>query len=126
MLRIGRGMLCVRVGSEEAARLKLRPVADKSSNNAPQQDGVSSSCRSYLRRVRCERSQPSPDDSRGQTLPPPLATPPRASNGMAKKLVIFKGTDHNDLLDRNGVELRDTIRDLIQQTRKDTVKERSP
>ena len=35
MLRIGRGTLCVPVASEEAARLKLRPVVDESSNNAP-------------------------------------------------------------------------------------------
>lgn len=35
MLRIGRGTLCVPVTSEDAARLKLRPVVDESSNNAP-------------------------------------------------------------------------------------------
>lgn len=35
MLKIGRGTLCVPVAAEEAARLKLRPVVDESSNNAP-------------------------------------------------------------------------------------------
>lgn len=35
MLRIGRGTLCVPVTSEDAARLKLRPVVDESSNTAP-------------------------------------------------------------------------------------------
>jgi 3,4-dihydroxy 2-butanone 4-phosphate synthase/GTP cyclohydrolase II len=35
MVRIGRGTLCVPVTSEDAARLKLRPVVDESSNNAP-------------------------------------------------------------------------------------------
>lgn len=35
MLKIGRGTLCVPVAAEEAARLKLRPVVDESSNTAP-------------------------------------------------------------------------------------------
>lgn len=35
MLRIGRGTLCVPVTTEDAARLKLRPVVDESSNTAP-------------------------------------------------------------------------------------------
>ena len=44
-------------------------------------------------------------------------TPAQASNGTEKKLVVFDGTDHNNVLDRNGVELRDAVRDWIQQTR---------
>lgn len=35
MLRIGRGTLCVPMPAEDAARLKLRPVVDESSNTAP-------------------------------------------------------------------------------------------
>ena len=35
MLKIGRGTLCVPVAADEAARLKLRPVVDESSNTAP-------------------------------------------------------------------------------------------
>ncbi len=35
MLRIGRGTLCVPVTADDAARMKLRPVVDESSNTAP-------------------------------------------------------------------------------------------
>ncbi|MCA9063163.1 MAG: GTP cyclohydrolase II [Planctomycetaceae bacterium] len=35
MLRIGRGTLCVPMSSDEASRLKLRPVVDETSNTAP-------------------------------------------------------------------------------------------
>jgi 3,4-dihydroxy 2-butanone 4-phosphate synthase/GTP cyclohydrolase II len=35
MLRIGRGTLCVPIVADDASRLKLRPVVDESSNNAP-------------------------------------------------------------------------------------------
>jgi 3,4-dihydroxy 2-butanone 4-phosphate synthase/GTP cyclohydrolase II len=35
MLRIGRGTLCVPMSSEDAMRLKLKPVVDESSNTAP-------------------------------------------------------------------------------------------
>ncbi len=35
MLRIGRGTLCVPVTADSAARLRLRPVVDETSNNAP-------------------------------------------------------------------------------------------
>ena len=35
MLRVGRGTLCVPIVAEDAARLKLRPVVDESSNTAP-------------------------------------------------------------------------------------------
>jgi 3,4-dihydroxy 2-butanone 4-phosphate synthase/GTP cyclohydrolase II len=35
MLRVGRGTLCVPVTTEDAARLRLRPVVEESSNTAP-------------------------------------------------------------------------------------------
>ena len=35
MLRVGRGTLCVPVAADDAARLKLRPVVEESSNTAP-------------------------------------------------------------------------------------------
>lgn len=35
MLRVGRGTLCVPVTAEDAARLRLRPVVEESSNTAP-------------------------------------------------------------------------------------------
>ena len=37
MLRIGRGTMCVPMPSEEAERLRIRPVVDGSQNTAPQQ-----------------------------------------------------------------------------------------
>ncbi|HQZ65889.1 MAG TPA: alpha/beta hydrolase [Planctomycetaceae bacterium] len=49
-------------------------------------------------------------------------TPSQASNGIEKKLIIFNGTNHNDVLDRHGVELRDAIRKFIEQTRNDLAK----
>ncbi len=44
-------------------------------------------------------------------------TPPQASNGIEKKLIIFNGTDHNNVLDRHGGEVRDAVREFIEQTR---------
>ncbi len=35
MMRVGRGTLCVPIIADDAARLKLRPVVEESSNNAP-------------------------------------------------------------------------------------------
>lgn len=42
-------------------------------------------------------------------------TPPVANNGMKKQFVIFNGTDHNNILDRNGVEIRDRLGKWLQQ-----------
>ena len=42
-------------------------------------------------------------------------TPPQSKCGAAKKLVLFRGTGHNDILDRNGKEMQDAIHKWIQQ-----------
>ena len=42
-------------------------------------------------------------------------TPARSKCGVAKKFVLFHGTGHNDVLDRNGQEMQDAIQTWIQQ-----------
>lgn len=45
------------------------------------------------------------------------ATPATASNGIEKQLLIFDGTDHNNLISRNGAELEGVINAWIRRLR---------
>ena len=53
-------------------------------------------------------------------VPLPLAqrlqevTPAKSKSGVAKKLVLFRGTGHNDAMNRNGKELQEEIHQWIQ------------
>jgi pimeloyl-ACP methyl ester carboxylesterase len=40
-------------------------------------------------------------------------TPAKSKSGVAKNLVLFRGTGHNDLMDRNGKDLREEIHQWI-------------
>ena len=42
-------------------------------------------------------------------------TPPKSRGGVPKKLVLFRGTGHNDVLNRNGQEVQEEIRQWIQR-----------
>ncbi|MBC7965018.1 MAG: alpha/beta hydrolase [Fuerstia sp.] len=44
-------------------------------------------------------------------------TPAKSKNGVAKKLVLFRGTGHNNVMDRNGKELQEEIHQWIQAGR---------
>jgi len=54
-------------------------------------------------------------------VPLPLAqrlqdlTPPKSQGGVPKKLILFRGTGHNDVLNRNGREVQEEIRQWIQR-----------
>lgn len=41
-------------------------------------------------------------------------TPAKSKSGVAKRLVLFRGTGHNDVMDRNGRELQEEIQQWIQ------------
>ncbi len=44
-------------------------------------------------------------------------TPAKSKSGLAKRLVLFRGTGHNDVMDRNGRELQEEIHQWIQACR---------
>ena len=43
------------------------------------------------------------------------ATPARSQSGVPKKFVLFRGTGHNDVMNRNGAEVQEEIRQWIQR-----------
>lgn len=56
-------------------------------------------------------------------VPLPLAqrlqdlAPPKSQGGVPKKLVLFRGTGHNDVLNRNGRELQEEVNQWIHASR---------
>ena len=52
-------------------------------------------------------------------VPLPLAqrlqdvTPAKSQNSVPKKLVLFRGTGHNDVLNRNGKEIQEEIKQWL-------------
>lgn len=89
MLRIGRGTLCVPVTADDAARMKLRPVVDESSNTAPNKtaflrpvDHVTAGTGvSAINRARTIRALADPQASADDFLQPGHVSPLMAMDG---------------------------------------------